>query len=144
MTILSTTSDNDLSLANSELVQFVKNLPGIPEEKYLQFKNKWFLASKAGCSCDFRHLLAESVELGFGEPEEWFHEEKDSIEATRQISAQIRSLLQQNGAVDCVDTWAHGQVDAAELVGDLKVNFAEIKDSAFRFFENHRFCFTLP
>jgi hypothetical protein len=143
MTILSTSSDYDLSLANNELIQFVKKLPGIPEEKYLRFEHKWFLASNAGCSCNFRHLSGDSIELGFGEPEEWFQEDHDTIEATHQIAASIRMLIQQGANVDCLDAWAHGQNDAAILIDDIKVNLAEVSDAAFRFFEEYRFSFTI-
>ncbi|MFZ6870934.1 hypothetical protein ACO0LF_02585 [Undibacterium sp. Di27W] len=140
MTILSTSSDDDLSLANSDLVQFIRN-PDIPEKKYLQFKNKWFLASDAGCSCHFRHLSGGSIELGFGEPEAWFHEENNAIEASRQIAARIRALIQQGASVDCVDAWAHGQGEAATLIDDIQVNLSEVSDTAFRFFEDYRFSF---
>lgn len=143
MTILSTSSDYDLSLANNELIQFVQKLPGIPEEKYLRFENKWFLASNAGCSCNFRHLSGDSIVLGFGEPEEWFQEDNDTIEATRQIAANIRMLVQQGANVDCLDAWAHGQNDAATLIDDIEVNLAEVSDAAFRFFEEYRFSFTI-
>ena len=143
MTILSTNSDYDLSLANNELIQFVKKLPGIPEEKYLRFENKWLIASNAGCSCNFRHLSGGSIELGFGEPEAWLQEDNDTIEATRQIAANIRTLIQQGANVECFDAWAHGQSDAAALVDDIAVNLAEVSDAAFRFFEEHHFSFTI-
>jgi len=141
MTILSTTSNDDLSLANSKLVQFIKNPIHVPEEKYLRFKNKWFLASNAGCSCNFRHLSGNSIELGFGEPEAWFPEESESVEASIQIAGNVRALLQQGANVDCVDAWAHGQENAAPLLGDIQVNIAEVSNTAFRFFENYRFSF---
>lgn len=143
MIILSTNSDNDLSLANNELLQFVKKLPGIPEEKYLSFENKWFLASNAGCSCNFRHLSGDSIELGFGEPEAWFQEDDDTIEATRQIAANIRTLIHQGANVDCFDAWAHGQNDAAAPIDDIEVDLTEVSDAAFRFFEGYRFSFAI-
>ena len=136
MTILSTNADYDLSLANNELIQFVKKLPGIPEEKYLRFENKWFLASNAGCSCNFRHLSGDTIELGFGEPEAWFQEDSDAIEATRQIAANIRTQIQQGANVDCFDAWAHGQKDAAAPIDDIEVNLAQVSDAAFRFLKD--------
>ncbi|MFZ6681282.1 hypothetical protein [Undibacterium sp. Tian12W] len=143
MTILSTSSDSDLSLASNELIQFAKKLPGIPEEKYLRFEHKWFLASNAGCSCNFRHLSDDSIELGFGEPEAWFEEDHDTIEATRQIAASIRTLIQQGAHVDCFDAWAHGQSDAAAPIGDIEVDLTEVSDAAFRFFGEYQFTFTI-
>ncbi|MFZ6730582.1 hypothetical protein ACO0LG_01485 [Undibacterium sp. Ji42W] len=143
MTILSTNSDYDLSLANNELIQFVKKLPGIPEEKYLLFENKWFLASNAGCSCNFRHLSGGSIELRFGEPEAWFQEDDDTIEATRQIAASIRTLIQQGANVDCFDAWVHGQSDAISPITDIEVDLSEVSDTTFRFFEEYRFSFTI-
>jgi hypothetical protein len=141
MTILSTTSKDDLVLNNNELVQFSKSLPGVSQEKYLGFKNKWFLGSKSGCSCSFRHLSGGSVELGFGVPEDWFKEEAEDIEATRQVITAIRSLVERGERVDCVDSWTHDKQDADELSGTVEVNLSEVGDESFRFFENYRFVF---
>jgi hypothetical protein len=142
MTILSTTADTDLSVHNNELVTFTTSLPGIPEEQYLTHKFKWFIGSQSGCSCEFRHLYVDSVSLGFGEPEDWLPEEPGKIEATRQISAVIRSLVKSGAEVDCVDAWAHDQDSVEPLAGEIEVDLSEISDSAFRFFEMHRFTFT--
>jgi hypothetical protein len=141
MTILSTTADIDLTAHNNELVRFSMSLPGVPEEKYLAHRFKWFIGSESGCSCEFRHLYVDSVSLGFGEPEDWLPEEPTKIEATKQISAVIRSLVRSGADVDCIDAWAHDQDAADPLAGELEVNLAEISDSAFRFFEMHRFTF---
>ena len=48
------------------------------------------VGSKSGCSCTFRHLY--SIELGFGEPVDWYPEEPDAIEATIQLASTIRRL----------------------------------------------------
>src|SRR5438046_635025 len=66
MTLLSTDSTEDLELGNSSLVRFSREMPGLPGEIYLEHTNKWFIASRHGCSCGFRHLYGESVDLGFG------------------------------------------------------------------------------
>ncbi len=142
ITLLSTTSENDLTINNNELVQFSSELPGIPEEKYLNFKNKWYIGSKSGCSCDFRHLYVGSVDLGFGEPEDWYPEETSNMEATHQVTAVIRELVEKGELVDCIDAWAHGQKEAAPLSGNIDVNLAKVNNSSFRFFENHRFIFS--
>ncbi len=141
MTVLSTTTDTDLTVHNNELVRFTASLPGIPEERYLAHTFKWFIGSKSGCSCALRHLCVASVELGFGEPEDWFTEEAGDIDATKQIAATIRSLVNNGAQVDCIDTWAHGQQDADPLAGELTVKLSEVSDTEFRFFEMHRFAF---
>ena len=141
MTVLSTTSDADLTVHNSELVQFSRSLPGIDEEKYLEYPFKWYLRSKAGCSCEFRHLYIDSVSLGFGEPQEWFPEEPDQIAATGHIASVIRSMVASGARVDCVDAWAHGQEMADPLAGQVEVDLSEISDTQFRFFERYRLNF---
>ncbi len=141
MTVLSTTSDADLAVGNNETVQFSRELPGVPEETYLRFKNKWYVGSKSGCSCEFRHLYVGSVELGFGPPEAWFPEAPSEIEATRQVIRSIRALVESGEKVDCVDAWAQGQESADPLAGDIEVDLTQVSDEAFRFFESHRFTF---
>lgn len=141
MTILSTTAEDNLSIYNNKLVQFSIELPNIPEEKYLAFENKWFIGSQSGCSCDFRHLCSYDADFNFGKPVDWYEEDEEDIEATRQVIAIIRKLIEKGASVDCVDVWAHGQQQAVSLSGDIYVNLAEIDDLAFRFIENYRFLF---
>jgi hypothetical protein len=141
MTVLSTSCETDLTVNNNEFVKFSKSLPGVPEEKYLAHAFKWFIGSKSGCSCELRHLYVSSVELGFGEPEEWFPEEPGDINATKQIAATIRALVSSGAEVDCVDAWAHEQKEAAALAGDITVCLSDVSDTKFRFFEVHRFSF---
>ena len=81
--VLSTTSKDDLSMFNTDLVQFSRELPTISDTARLSFPYQWYIGSKSGCSCSFRHLY--SIELGFGEPVEWYPEESDDIETTRQV-----------------------------------------------------------
>jgi hypothetical protein len=141
MTVLSTTSCTDLSLHNTDLIRFSRELPGVPEERFLTHAFKWFVGSRSGCSCDLRHLSAGSIELGFGEPEEWFPEESDEIDATRNFSEIVRNLVSLGEQVDCVDAWASDGQAAASLAGDIEVNLSAIRDTEFRFFERHRFTF---
>ena len=116
-------------------------MPGLPEEKYLAFPYKWFVGSQAGCSCSFRHLYITSVELGFGEPEDWFPEEENDITATHQVISVIRSLIERGERVDVIDAWDDGKTEAVPLGGDIEVNLKEVGNESFRFFENHRFSF---
>ena len=131
-----------MALGNNEIVRFSTDLPGIPEEAYLRFRHKWYIGSKSGCSCEFRHLHLSSVELGFGLPEDWFPEGLSEIEATRQVAAAIRVLVDSGEEVDCVNAWAHGQEEADPLAGETEVNLAEVSNEAFRFFESYRFTFS--
>ena len=47
---------------------------------------------RAGCSCTFRHLAG--WELGFDEPQDWFPEEQDNLQATAELYRVIASLVQ--------------------------------------------------
>lgn len=144
MTLLSTSSDVDLAIDNNDFVQFSRELPGIPEETYLRYEHRWYIGSSSGCSCEFRHLSFNSVELGFDHPADWFPEEPSDIEATLQVIATIRGLVASGESVDCVDAWTHDQAVADPLAGDIKVNLSEVSNEQFRFFESHRFTFMHP
>ena len=110
--VLSTTSDEDLQVHNTDLVRFGLDLPDIPELQNLRYPNCWFIGSRSGCSCTFRHL--HSPELGFGEPVDWYPEQADEIEATLQAAKIIRKLVAEGHEVDCIDAWTGGgQVPSA-------------------------------
>ena len=140
MTVLRTDSAEDLERIGTPLVRFSREMPGLPEESHLAYAHRWFVASRHGCSCGFRHLYVASVTLGFGEPEDWFPEEAADVEATREVVAQIRRLVAEGARVDCVDAWAHGK-PTAELAATVHVDLGTMGDRTFRFFENHRFVF---
>ncbi|MBC7751307.1 MAG: hypothetical protein H7Z73_06255 [Candidatus Saccharibacteria bacterium] len=141
MTILSTSAKEDLSLYNNEFFQFSPDWEFMPEAKYLKFDNKWLVTAEFGCSCGFRHLCGGSVELGFGEPEDWFPETASTIESTRQVIALIRAIVEKGEHVDCVDGWCNDQEEAEPLDGELDINLETIENLSFRFFENYRFNF---
>lgn len=136
--LLSTTSDDDLTIYNNALVHFSRALPQCAAVSELKYKNMWYIGSKSGCSCAFRHLY--SVELGFGKPVDWYKEEPDEIEATLQVIRLVRALLAKGHNVDCIDIWEHHEMSPGPK-GKLNVNLSSIKDSEFRFFENHHFTF---
>ena len=138
MTVLSTTSKEDLSKYNNEFIQFKAEPIFIPEAKYLKFQNKWLVTAEFGCSCGFRHLCSGSVELGFGEPVDWFPEDASDIEATKQAIEIIRVLVEKG---EHVDSWCNNQEEAEPLAGNLDVNLATMINPSFRFFENYRFNF---
>jgi hypothetical protein len=136
--LLSTTSEEDLTKYNNEFVRFTRDLPVITDTEKLKYKNRWYIGSRTGCSCAFRHLY--SIELGFHEPVEWYEEEPDDIEATLQLIRLIRSLVEKGEGVDCMDTWEHQDTDPISEV-ELEVDLAKVSNAAFRFFENHHFLF---
>jgi hypothetical protein len=133
---LSTDSDLDLSARNSELIRFSKETIPEPYHSLLIYPNRWYVGSKSGCSCTFRHLY--SVELGFSEPVAWYEESEADIAATLAFVKIVRNLLEWGCQVDCVDAWVGTQ---REEVTEISVNLDEITDQQFRFFENHHFIF---
>ncbi|MEZ4700952.1 MAG: hypothetical protein R2834_11520 [Rhodothermales bacterium] len=137
---LSTTSDEDLAIRNTGLMQFCKDVPEAFEREALAFPHAWRLASRSACSCGFRHL--ESPELGFGPPEDWYPEEPDDIEATRQFVAIARDLLAGGHRVDCVDVWDDGSAGVPD-VQTAEVDLVVVPEDAFRFIKNHRLVLVL-
>jgi hypothetical protein len=140
MIILSTSSPDDLSQYNTHLLRFNKTLPSLKQKAALLYPYQWFVGSKDGCSCAFRHLSTESISLGFDQPVDWFEEELDDIEATQQFYAVIEKLTQNGYQVDCIDAWDN-QDDQCALAGREIVNVSDLKPAEFRFFENYQFDF---
>jgi hypothetical protein len=137
--LLSTTSDEDLARLNTELVRFERELPAIADVAKLRHPHRWYVGSKSGCSCTFRHAL--DANIGFGEPEDWCPEEPDNLAATLFLMAVIRRLVESGESLDCVNAWHH-QAPAPAAETSLDVDLSKITDREFRFFENHCFSFT--
>lgn len=133
---LSTDSDKDLAEKTSDCVRFERVANDAPAVSLLDYEHKWYVGSKSGCSCTFRHLY--SIELGFGEPVEWCGEEEDEIAATLAFIKTVREIIDGGGKVDCIDTW-HGA--GKDDILQIKVDLDDVKDNQFRFFENHHFRF---
>ena len=75
---LSTDNQKKLSEYNTELVKF-RRIGKSDKSCFttlLKNSNKWYVGSKSGCSCTFRHLA--SIELGFGETKNDSDSEADS------------------------------------------------------------------
>jgi hypothetical protein len=135
---ISTDFEGNLSQHNSDLISFEKDFTNCEPEiiDLLLYKYHWYVGSKAGCSCTFRHL--SSIELGFGEPVYWYDEPSDEIEATKIFYDEISSLISQGNKVDCIEIWAGTKSDQIKR---LEVDLSSVPKDAFRFFENHHFVF---
>jgi len=136
--ILSTTSNDDLSQFNGEMIKFDKNIPARLSANSLLYPNKWYVGSRTGCSCSFRHMYGPEFE--FGVPVDWFPEDTFDIEATHMFVRLVRSLLAKGESVDCIDLW---ESNSEEPLPPLIVDLSRIQDEEFRFFENHHFDFAL-
>lgn len=136
---ISTDSPENLTVRNSELLRFEKVVDpnSDPCIHVLDFPNRWYIGSKSGCSCTFRHLY--SVDLGFGEPENWYPEEKDELDATLELYTFLASLVSAGYQVDLLDRWEGTQ---AEDIKILDVSLDDVSEKAFRMFENYKFRLT--
>ena len=135
---LSTDNQKDLTKHNSDLVRFEPILND--DENHftmlLKNRNKWYVGSKSGCSCTFRHL--KSIELGFGEPEDWYREDQEEIDATKELFHLIEQLIFCEDQVDCISIWEGSD---PEDVVKMDVQLSFLSEVSFRFFENHHFVF---
>jgi hypothetical protein len=135
---ISTDSPRNLAESNSELVRSEKVTDPNSDLciSLLEFPNKWYVGSKSGCSCTFRHLHPASIELGFSEPEDWYKEEKDEIDATRELYGTLSDILSSGHQLDLVDRWEGSQPGD---ITTLDVSLDKVSERAFRMFENHKF-----
>lgn len=138
MVYISTDSPTNLSERNSELVRFEKvtDQESDPCISVLEFQNKWVVGSKSGCSCTFRHLYISSVELGFSDPEDWYKEEKDELDATRELYQTLNEILTSGYHLDLVERWEGSE---PEDITTLDVSLDDVSETAFRMFEDHKF-----
>ena len=134
----STDSPADLTVHNTDLVRFERIDDGHedPVAHLLGSENRWYVGSKSVCSCTFRHRM--SSDLAFGEPESWFPEEQDELDATGELYGVIASLLAAGHVADCIDRWEGA---APEDIRTISVSLDEVPKAAFLLFENHRFVF---
>jgi hypothetical protein len=139
--LLSTTSDADLERHNTELVRYSPLASGTVGASLLQFHHQWFLGSRSGCSCGFRHLAAESLGLGFATPMDWFPEQAEDLAATLEVIGVIRALVAAGAEVDCVDLWNPGPNREPVACATIEVDLDQVGDPAFRFMEDHRLSF---
>jgi hypothetical protein len=134
---LSTSSSEDLAEHNSELLRFERQEPSRNEiAGVLLNPQKWFVGSKSGCSCTFRHLAGGDP--GFDEPQDWSPEEEDNVRATAELYRVIASLVQSGDKVDCLDIWSETKTADVKMIA---VSLGVVPEKAFRFFENYHFVF---
>ncbi len=135
---LSTDSPENLADRNSALVRFdpVSDPASDPSIALLAFPNHWEVKSKSDCGCTFRHLHTSSVNLGFSEPVDWYEEEQDGLDATRQLYVTLNDILTSGHRVDLVDHWSDSPVSNIQT---LDVSFDEVEEKTFRLFEDHKF-----
>ncbi len=77
-----------------------------------------------------------SLDLGFSEPVDWYKEDQDQIDATRELYSMLEALLSSGFDVDLVDRWEGAQ--PSDIVTS-EVSFDDVSSTTFRLFENHRF-----
>jgi len=135
--LLSTDSPEDLTRWNTDLLVFSKDLPDSPFLNLLDSNHKWYIGSREGCSCGFRHLINQ--ELGFGPPVDWYEEDPQDLAATIEFVKVARHLLELGHSVDCIDYWFTSPVESCQT---QDVNLSLLSDSDFRFFQNFHFRLT--
>ena len=135
---LSTNSNEDLTAENTDLLRFKKldDSRNMSIQELLVFPNRWHVGSKSICSCTFRHL--SSIDLGFGEPEDWYPEEQDELDAAKLFYKVVYRLFSSNFKTDCIDFWEGAE---SKEIRQIQVSFDKVTEPAFRFFENYRFEF---
>lgn len=139
ITILSTTSNIELTKYNSDDLVFSKEMPGIPEEKLLKYPYTWYVGSSQGCSCGFRHLMVCNFEdLGFAEPVDWFPEEPEDISATLKLVRVFKEIISDNSKLECIDAWSNELDELPVLSGSIVVSLSRISEPAFRLIENYQ------
>lgn len=94
------------------------------------------VGSKSGCSCTFRHLCRDSIDLSFSEPHDWFPEEADGIDATNRLYAILTNMVQRGCPVDLLDCWSS---DEEEVAVSLDISIREVPANHFRMSEGHLF-----
>jgi hypothetical protein len=77
-----------------------------------------------------------SEELGFSEPVDWYEEESEDIEATKQFYRIIKEQIDRGFKIDIVDKWEGTELNSIKR---LEVNLSQVSENEFRFFENYLF-----
>ena len=133
---ISTDTSEDLTAHNSESVRFERlSAPNNDSTTVLlEYPHKWYIGSKSGCSCTFRHLM--SIEIGFSDPVDWYKEEQEDIAATQELYSIFFKMLSSGYHIDLIDSWQGAQPRNIKM---LDVSLNDVSITAFRLFENHKF-----
>ncbi len=83
-------------------------------------------------------MTSNFEDLGFAEPEDWFPEDQDDIEATLKVVNVFKTILSEGEKLECIDAWTSDSAVAPNLSGTLEINFSQIPEAAFRFIENYQ------
>lgn len=138
---LATDCPDDISRRSSELVRFERPAleAGSVWPPALTHESRWFVGSKSHCSCTFRHLDRQSADLGFGAPVDWFPEDQDALDATRQLYEVLQDIVQREHRVQVLDCWNGNESEAPVA---LDVTLSEVPMEHFRLFEGYVFNLT--
>ena len=122
MTYIGTTAEQDLSEYNSDKIRFIKSSPDSGEEKFLKYKNVWFLTDQyESCSCGFRSVEFPNVDiLGFDVPQDWSEEDEESIEATHEAYKIILNLLKSGHKVESITFWIDSKTEFIDKIVPLE------------------------
>ena len=126
--------DADLSIFNSEIVTYDKVKLNTT---ILSLPYKWHVGYKHGCSCHFRRLMPENVDaLGFAEPQDWYKEDPQNIESTKELYKTLKWILEHDGKLELIDSW-----NDEDMEGVLRreIALSEVPEDKFRLFERHLF-----
>ena len=137
---ISTNCPDDLAVVSTDALRFER-----PDEEkqtpcptLFDSRNTWFVGSSSGCSCTFRHLCKESIDLGFDVPQDWCPEAQEEIQATRALYDVLQDIVNRGFHLSLLDCW-NGQEN--EVVSESEVSFSKVSADQFRLFEGCHFIF---
>jgi hypothetical protein len=133
---MSTTSDADLEGSDGAhyRLRAVSADEQEPAIEPLAYPFRWFVECRfGGCSCHFRNFL-EGNPPEFWEPQDWFEEDPDDVEATRAFYDLLSQLVREGHRVDIATAWSGDEVRHA-----LEVSLSKVSRADFRFMDAYRF-----
>lgn len=100
----------------------------------LSYPHRWYLEGRyGGCSCHFRNWVRQNPPE-FWEPQDWFEEDPEDVEATRAFYDLIARLVGEGEKVDIVTVW-----EGEDVLHDRELSLSEVSREAFRFMDSIRF-----
>ncbi len=143
-----TDAPDDLAAQSGTLIHFTRsNAAGLGETlvggaDLVALPTVWSVTSQWDCACTLRHVFANGQEmtpddaLWFGPPVEWYDEEPEELEATRELHAVLRGLTRAGHRVEVLD---HSHGDRAADLHTLDVDLEDVDADSFRLFSGYRF-----